>query len=336
MTQSGLALRMGRPPQVISEIISGKKQITEVTALELERVLGVPASFWLNLESNYQLARARQAEDRRLGEQVHRLKEFPIRKMEHLGWIPAGRTAVERLKHLLGFLEIRSLDQLDPAVVTGLRVTGGARIESAALIAWLKKVRADAGVTETDSFSRPKFELALRSIRASVVAAAAEFTGQMTALKQECAAAGVAVVFVSELPKSGANGCAGWLPDERAFIGLSLRYKTADSLWFTFFHEACHILQHRTRQIAVDADGLDGDHEAEEEADAYARNILIPSESWSGFLSTADFSRAAVKRFAAANAVHPGVVVGRLCHEQRISWNQLSDLRMRLRWSART
>lgn len=56
---------MGRPEQKISEIISGKKRITEETALELEDVFGIDAAFWLNLEANYRLFLAREARSAR-------------------------------------------------------------------------------------------------------------------------------------------------------------------------------------------------------------------------------------------------------------------------------
>ena len=59
MTQRDLARQCGRPPQAINEIVRGKKRITAETALAFERVLGTPASFWMNLESNYQLVLAR-------------------------------------------------------------------------------------------------------------------------------------------------------------------------------------------------------------------------------------------------------------------------------------
>lgn len=59
MTQADLAARAGRPLETINEIIHGKTAITPDTALQLERVLGISASFWLNLESHYREALAR-------------------------------------------------------------------------------------------------------------------------------------------------------------------------------------------------------------------------------------------------------------------------------------
>ncbi|HEY9691642.1 MAG TPA: HigA family addiction module antitoxin [Oculatellaceae cyanobacterium] len=70
MTQAELAERMGRPKTTISEIINGKAAITPETALQLELVLGVPASFWNNREGLYHEALARQEEQKRLAQQV--------------------------------------------------------------------------------------------------------------------------------------------------------------------------------------------------------------------------------------------------------------------------
>lgn len=61
MSQAELAERTGRPKTTVNEIIKGKAAINPDTALQLERVLGIPAGFWNSLEHNYQdyLARAR-------------------------------------------------------------------------------------------------------------------------------------------------------------------------------------------------------------------------------------------------------------------------------------
>lgn len=59
MSQVELAVRISRPEKTISEIINGITAITPETALQFERALGVPASFWNNLEKNYQELRAK-------------------------------------------------------------------------------------------------------------------------------------------------------------------------------------------------------------------------------------------------------------------------------------
>jgi HTH-type transcriptional regulator/antitoxin HigA len=59
ISQKDLAKRMGRPVNAINEIINGKKSIIAETALQLEEVMPeIPARFWLNLETDFQLTRA--------------------------------------------------------------------------------------------------------------------------------------------------------------------------------------------------------------------------------------------------------------------------------------
>lgn len=59
MSQAALARAMGRPVQMVSEIVRGKKAITAETALALERVLGLAAVVWVRLEADYRLTAAR-------------------------------------------------------------------------------------------------------------------------------------------------------------------------------------------------------------------------------------------------------------------------------------
>jgi addiction module HigA family antidote len=58
ISQKELAKRMGRPLNTVNEIINAKKAITVETALQLEEVMPeIPARFWLNLETDYQLTK---------------------------------------------------------------------------------------------------------------------------------------------------------------------------------------------------------------------------------------------------------------------------------------
>lgn len=70
MTQAELAERMSRPLKTINEIVAGKAAITSDTALQLEKVLGVPASFWTNHERIYRDTLARHRETGALEQQL--------------------------------------------------------------------------------------------------------------------------------------------------------------------------------------------------------------------------------------------------------------------------
>lgn len=67
LTQARFAELIGRPPQVVSEIITGRKSITAQTAVEVSEVLGTSPMFWLVLQAQHDLAHLRvtQARQRR-------------------------------------------------------------------------------------------------------------------------------------------------------------------------------------------------------------------------------------------------------------------------------
>jgi len=75
-TQAAFALRTGRSKKMINEIIQGKAPISAETALQFEKVLGTPASFWLNREQFYRETLARIAEEKKLRDQTP----------QHLAW----------------------------------------------------------------------------------------------------------------------------------------------------------------------------------------------------------------------------------------------------------
>ncbi len=147
---------------------------------------------------------------------------------------------------------------------------------------------------------------------------------QLTSL---CADSGVAVIFLPELPGTGVSGATSWLSSNKALIQLSLRYKSDDHLWFTFFHEAYHILKHGRKKVFLEFDGNRG--REENEANEFAANKLIRKESLAQFVQVDDFRRSAIKRFATQMGISPGIVVGRLQHDGILLYNHHNDLK---RW----
>src|SRR5712691_6657850 len=77
MSQAELARRAGRPAQAINEIVKGVKEITPETALQFERVLGVPAHIWTRLEADYRFAVARLEDQERLKREVALATRYP-------------------------------------------------------------------------------------------------------------------------------------------------------------------------------------------------------------------------------------------------------------------
>ena len=333
MTQKELAARLGRPAQAINEIIGGKKSITPETAIGLGKVLGIDAQFWINLETDYRMTLARKREEETLITNVQWLDNYPIRDMIKRGWIQAGGDRPGRLKALMSFLGVAMAEPQAVQKAVGFRITEAAqhKISFGALAVWLRKGELDAQEVSTADYDEEVFNEALSQIRGMTSWAPGEFIPAMSAL---CAEAGVAFCMVRELPKSGANGATRWLTDRKALIQMSIRNKWADIFWFTFFHEACHLLKHRTQRRIV-IDGLDTDPEVAEieaEADRFARDFLIPPHDWDGFWANDDFTPISVEDFARSVGVAPFIVVGRLQKEHHIAYNQLTTLKPRYEW----
>lgn len=334
MSQKELAARLDRPAQAINEIIKAKKSITPETAIGLEKALGIDAHFWTNLESNYRMALARNHEKQVLLDNVQWLNEYPIGEMIKRGWIEAGRDKVSRLRALLRFMGVAVAEPRAYQQAVGFRITEAARqkVSAGALSVWLRKGELDAQEVSTLDYDEQRFGEALKEIRTMTQQPPEEFVPAMTSL---CAQSGVSFCVVQELPKIGANGVTRWLSDRKALIQMSIRNKWADIFWFTFFHEAFHLIKHRThRRILINGAAADPDTEAlENEANLLARDFLIDPQKWAHFCEANSFTPVSVQKFAIHEGIAPFIVVGRLQWEKRIKYSQLTFLKERYVWT---
>ena len=142
----------------------------------------------------------------------------------------------------------------------------------------------------------------------------------------------VVLLFVPELPNTRVSGASRWL-FERPVIQLSLRYKTDDQLWFTFFHEAAHVLLQPRGTVYVDEDhgASSADAEKESQADAFAAATLVPPAQMDAFVRANDrISKAAIRAFTSRIGVSPGIVVGQLQHRGDLPFTHCNDLKVRI------
>ncbi len=331
MSQVELAERTGRPKKTINEIIKGKATITPATALQLERVLGAPASFWNKREQHYRESLARQAERDSLEGQVSWLKQFPIKEMVEFGWLREYPDPVEMLEQVLNFFGIATPTQWQKIWETGTAFRQSAVFESDpfAVSAWLRKGEIEAQQLDCAPYNSDQFLSALQRVRELTTQPPEVFHPEVMRV---CADVGVAVAFVPELPKVRVSGATRWLTPHKALIQVSLRYKTDDQLWFTFFHEAGHILKHGKRDVFIENDG---EHdEREEEANQFAADFLIPPAEYRFFTPRAGhYSKVEIGDFATRLGIAPGIVVGRLQHDGKLPVQNCNDLKQHFEWA---
>ena len=327
--QRELADRAGLSTKHVNQIIKGIAPITHETAIKLERVTGVPARMWNNLEANYREQLARLAENARNETDLDWLRSIPTKELIRRRVIADTKEKVSLLKAVLSFFGVASVEAWKKGWSHhqfAFRKSPTFQQRDGAMATWLRLGEIEAQKVKCQPFDRVAFRQALDEIRKWTVRGPEFFLPRMI---EVCATAGVAVVLVPEIKGAPVSGAAKWLSPTKAMICLNLRGKFNDKFWFTFFHEAGHILNDSKKAIYIDKDYKDDPREVN--ANRFAANLLIPEKYHDELknLSTAQ----SVELFAKKVGIAPGIVVGRLQHERIIPYSHLNKLKARLDWT---
>lgn len=327
ISQAQMARRLDVATNTINRLTRGETALTYDMALKLERTLGVPASLWLNAETNYRLCKKRREERDVLEKRRDVLERAPIKEAIKRGYCEPS------VDSLLRFFRVPSLDRFDEITKTttfALRCSERASCDPLTLATWLQMGMVEAEKIKCASYVEKAFRAALEDIRKLTVLEPNEYVPRM---KEICASCGVALVLVKELRAVAASGAARFINPYCGAILLNLRGKSADRFWFTFFHEAAHILRWKRREEnwLVDVYGQESSNDEERAADLFAQEALIPRgfEPFPVMRSEKD-----VNEFSKAVGVHPGIIVGRLQHLKIVRHDQFNRLKQRIDWNA--
>lgn len=327
MTQAELAIRMDMSKKHINQIIKGKTALTPETALKLEKIFEPPASFWLNLENNYQEARARiEYKEEEKEKQI--AADIPYYEMVKLGWIEKAANLEEKINNLRFFFRVSNLCVINKAYEAAYRSSKPEKVSSIALAAWLGRGEYLARDKDVNKFSKKKLKDSIHYIRTFTLMEPDTF---FVLLKEKLSECGIKFVMVPYLSGTYAQGATKWLAPDKAIIQMSLRYKYADIFWFSFFHEIGHLLLHGKKETYIEYE-LDKREDFEKEADAYAAEVLIPSKEYKKFVKKHDFSKQNIVDFANRIEIDPGIIVGRLQFEELIGYEKYSGLRKKYYW----
>lgn len=315
-TQVDFAEILGRPAQFVSEIISGKKEITRESAAQIAAALGTSVEFWLNLQDSFFLWK--QAQDSRTRESLDavktraRLRELaPVALLRKRGFITSSDLVgqSEEVLHLLG---MQTLEE-EPTIRFAARRSNADEAVTVTQNAWVACVKASAGDLKVASYSRDR----LREL-AEQLSAKARNPEEFAAFQAAFAEAGVKLIYVEAFPGGKLDGCA-LIVDGTPVIGISGRWKRLDKVLFTILHETAHVLLgHVSEDAGVIIDDLSEEsHDEEREADQLASELAI-----SGALPTVPErpSFAWVQTQADKLCVHPITLIGRLQNDHLLSW----------------
>ncbi len=331
-SQQDLATRTGFTKKHVNDLVRGRVPISPEAAQRLSSVLGSTTEFWLTREAKYRAGLERQRALKSLGAEIGWLSELPVRWMISLGLVeraPSKPAQVDAILRWFGVASVSAWRATCTQPLAAYRASTTVDKRLGAVAAWLRAAELAADGIECSPFETGAFRDALRAIRP--LAAEPDprvFIPQLQAL---CAACGVAVVFVPAPRGCPVHGATRWLASDKALLALSVRYKSNDQLWFSFFHEAAHLIKHGKKLLVIE--GLDGlDQEKEDEANRFAADSLIPPE-FARELGSLN-SEAAIVAYAARVGVAPGIIVGRMQHDKLLTHAQMNALKVRYSWTS--
>jgi HTH-type transcriptional regulator/antitoxin HigA len=328
MTQKSLNERTGISEKHLSQIINGEASITIETALSLENALGGSASFWVNLEKNYQETKARIERFSLFKDEITALPKFPYNELAKRGYVEQTSNGEKRVEHLWKFFGVNSLSFVSTTESVAFRKRPSVDVKSESIATWLRCGELEAKKQKLPDYSESGLKEILSKIKALSVKKAQEYSEETIELLN---GVGVALVYMEHFPGTGVSGAVRWISNTPV-IQLSLYYPWADIFWFNLYHELGHLLLHGKKEkfIEFDKKELSPVKSKEQEADEFASNELIPPKNYAEFLKTPIISRNNIVEFAKDLGVHPGIVAGRLCYDRKISWKSATSLRPRL------
>ena len=317
---------MGSLPKV-SEVLARKRPLNLAMIRKLHRHLDIPADVLL--------AKTDEAVD--LSEALpYNTAKFPIKEMRNRGYFEGFRgtvrEAMDNAEELIrSFMRDVQLLPTHPARLRAPMHQSGARLmDDYALLTWrvavLKKARQiklkSAYVKDSLTDERLR-ELVRLSRFEQGPRLAQEFLADM----------GIALVFEDHFNKTYLDGAA-MFDEDRPVVALTLRHDRLDNFWFALLHELVHVKKHLRPDHSFIADNLDDKihrQTAEErEADAGARDALIPPAEWLASELVISPTMDAAVALADKLRIHPTIVAGRVRFESG-NWRLLSSIKAEVR-----
>jgi HTH-type transcriptional regulator/antitoxin HigA len=307
MSQKELAVRTGLTVQSLNRIFKGEQPITYESANRLELATGVPARYWNNLEAQYREYLAKIEERKVMESDLQWLKTIPTKELMERSLIKKSDNPVALLRETLSFYGVSSVSAWSeiwskPAVAARRSLCFESQPGPAS--AWIRQGELQAHKIECQPFDKSLFIQALRTIRSLTREIPEKFEPEM---KRLCADAGVAIALVPEMKKVPWNGATKWLSSSKAMILLCLRGKGEDNFWFSFFHEAGHVLNDSKKDLLINDESKTDVRE--QRANKFAAEFLIPSEYNADVKNITSHNE--IITLAGKLKIAPGIVVGR-------------------------
>lgn len=307
LTNKDLISYFGSAPKV-SEVLSGKRTLSLNMIRKLSDGLGISAEILIQAPEQTNAS----------GKDID-WQAFPLAEMRKRGYFDGFSGTLQELKEcaaeqLSAFLNsVSSGFSLKPAL---LRTSAHLRSndkETDTYALWAWQVRVLQKVAKEKLSTNYKKDTVTLEWMQKVAKLSWSSQGPSLA-KEYLNKHGIHFIVEPHFPKTYLDGAVCFSTDGNPVVALTLRHDRLDNFWFSLMHELSHIALHLDGNESWYLDDLDvlGGDQVEQEADALAKEALIPEVTWqsSVFADAAD-----VRLLSEKLEISPCIIAGRLRHE---------------------
>jgi len=294
----------------VSEILSGKRELSLAMIRKLHKELGIPAEVLLQKKEIPAEALAHVQWDR-----------FPLGAMVKRKWFPcfAGRAndLLEQAEELIGPMVFpNGQDCRKQKLAARQNVRKGSTADDYALWAWQGRVLRLAAETNTNDYDSKAMtpEFIKNIAKLSILDDGPVQAGRVLAKN------GVALVILNSLSGTHLDGAAMMSLSGKPVVAVTLRHDRLDNFWFTLAHELAHVVLHLTKDTTEcfldDLESKVPKNQKEKEADTLATESLIPPREWTAANGPHMIADDQVRVLALRVHIHPAIVAGRIRFEK--------------------
>lgn len=331
MTQEELAIRCGYSAKHVSEVLSGKKNISPKFANSLEYVFGIPTEFWINLQGNYdkeiiELEKLSEITE----EEFNILKELKdiVKYCEVTSIIESGLNKALTLLNMRRFLNVNNLLSIPnlPIQQVAFRGSSNVKVNINVLYAWKRICEYLTEKNETSiSFDRNILMSKYEDIKKTMFLEPNEMVKELKKIFSDC---GIAFEIVHNFVGAPVQGYIQ-KKNNKVILCMTIRQSFSDIFWFTLFHEIGHLMNDDFADLYIDYNFIES--EVEKKANNFARNILINEEDYNVFVQNGKYDYLSIMKFAKSQNVKPGIVVGRIQNDIN-DYSFMAKYRERYKW----
>ncbi len=334
LTQTELAARTGVSQTFVTNVISGKKDISKNFAMALEYALGVPKSFWLNLQAKYDAEMLEYEEETSITEEekevCKHLNEI-VKYLKSRGLLLTNKKANSLVLSLRKIFQVSSLCNLGNIPhASAFRLSNNTKVDPHILNAWIRICQLkENGMESCAPFDKSKINSLIGELKDIMLSDDSD-TVPRDKIKETLLKYGIDFEIVKHFRGAPVQGYLYRRSDDAVRICMTIRKAYADIFWFSLFHELGHLVNgDLSKSSFIDIDGLDP--KKENAADLFAANALLDQNDYEKF--TQSYKKQAaytlIEDFAKKQHVMPYIVIGRMQKENIIGYEQYSNEKKR-------